>query len=494
MAYTGAASSLVHEGRLRVPTGEWDRTDSTSALSLWPPGYPAAIAIPVSFGVPPIQSARWINVLAAAVSAATIAAVVATPLGAATGAAAVVVVFATQAVVDAHLSVLSEPLFLALLLLLLATMVYARDRLLLLGVLSTMLVMVRYAGASAPAAAVTWTLLDSRYDVGRRMRRALAVAVIPALAIVLWTVRTALARDRHATPHLQVYGDWGGTIQQARDTLAAWLAPLVPSGAAQEWIALAIAVVLAGFVVTAAREAASNRTRQERVKRVASLLGASLVLIVWYLVVIVASRTFVGGTIPLDWRILLPVIVLLELMSVAAVAYWWRAYHTPMHVTIAVLALAWIAAAATMSVNDAQYAITEGSDFAGSDWRQSPLVAWVRAHGRGHPLYSNWPPALYFHAGRIARELPDSSDADDVAGFAERLRTNRGYMVGFDEPSPDVIAPRTLAAQLGLREVVHTPDGAVWTAPDSVAAPAAPAAPQAMPGPVSAPGGSTRQR
>ncbi|HEV2641273.1 MAG TPA: hypothetical protein VGT98_01130, partial [Candidatus Elarobacter sp.] len=133
--------------------------------------------------------------------------------------------------------------------------------------------------------------------------------------------------------------------------------------------------------------------------------------------------------------------------------------------------------------------------FAATTWRQSPLVAWVRARGRGHPLYSNWPPALYFHAGRIARELPDSTDAQDVSGFAERLRADRGYVVGFDAPSPDVIAPRTLAAQLGLREIARTSDGAVWAAadlPDSAAAPVA--APVAAPESVSAPALPPRPR
>jgi hypothetical protein len=275
---------------------------------------------------------------------------------------------------------------------------------------------------------------------------------------------------------VRVYGNWGPSLGQARDTLAAWLAPLVPPGPAQQLVALVIAVALAAFVVAAALDAGSNRTRQVRVARVASLLGAATVLIVWYLIVVLASRAFVGGTIPLDWRILAPVIVLLEVMSVVAIAYWWRAHHRPMHIVLAVLGLAWVVAAAVPSVNDAQFATTDGSDFAGTDWRNSPLIAWVRAHGRGHALYSNWPPALYFHAKRIARDLPDTLDAKDLADFAAVLRTNSGYMVGFRTRSPDVVAPDTLAALLGLREVVRTTDGAVWSAPDPAAA-TAPGAP-----------------
>ena len=485
MAYLGAATSLVHQGRMRVPTAEWDRPDTTSTLSLWPPGFPAAIALPVYFGASPIQSARWINILAAAVTAGAVVLVIAGPLGASFGVIGAAIIFATPAVFDTHVSVLSEPLFIVLMLLLLATMVYARDRLLLLSVLAASVVMVRYAGAAAPAAAVTWTLLDSRRDWRTRWRRAIAVALLPLVALALWFARTAIAPDRHATPRLSVYSGWGGTLIQARDTFAEWLAPLLSDGTLQRTMALLVAVALAGFLITAASDTAGNRLRQLRVGGVSSLLGATSLLGGWYIIVVLASRAFVGGTIPLDGRILAPLIVLIEIAVVTAIGYWWRAYHFPVHATITVLALIWFGAATTVTVNDAIYASTEGSDFAGARWSRSPLTAWVRDHAAGRPIYSNWPPALYFYAHRIARELPDGTDPEDISGFADQIRSDHGYVVGFDERSPDFMSAATLAHDIGLYQVVRTADGTVWAA-DSAAVPATkrdstvtgPAAPQ----------------
>jgi hypothetical protein len=473
MAYMGAATSLVRQGRMRVPTAEWDRADSTSALSLWPPGFPAAIALPVFLGASPVQSARWINIAAAAVTAATIVLLISGSLGIFAGIAGAVVGFATQAVFDTYLSVLSEPLFIALLVLLLFAMVYARDRLILLSVLATATVMVRYAGACAPAAAVIWTLFDSQRDFRARMRRAVTVALVPFIALALWFARTAIAPDRHATPQLNVYGGWSDTIVQARDTLAEWLAPLLSDGTMQRLLALILSVVLAAFVIMAASDTSGNRLRQLRVGGVSALLGAASLLGACYVAVIVASRAFVGGTIPFDWRILAPLIVLVEIAAVAAIAYWWRAYHFPVRMAIVIVALVWLGAATTATVNDAVYAATEGSDFANTTWRDSPLTAWVRANARGRPLYSNWPPALYFHASRIARELPDSADPEDMSGFAERIRANHGYVVAFDERSPDFVAPETLAREIGLHQIVRTADGAVWAA-DTIAGGVAP--------------------
>lgn len=464
MAYVGAATSLAEHGRLRVPTAEWSRPDSTSSLSLWPPGLPTAIALPVFLGESPVQSARWVNVVAAAMTSAAIVLIIAGPLGYPVGVIAALIVFATQAVFDAHISVLSEPLFIALILLVLAAMVYARDRLLLMGLLATLAVAVRYAGASAPLAVVLWTLFDARHDLRTRVRRAGVVAFIPCISIALWFARTAMVPDRHETPRISLYGGWGATLAQARDTLAEWLAPLLPDGAIQRTIAILVAISLVVFIVTAVRDTAADRFRRMQVGGVSTLLGATSLLGSCYLLVIVASRAFIGGTIPLDWRILSPVIALIEIASVVSIGYWWRAYLLPTRIAIAVLVLGWAAAAATVTVNDAMYATSEGSDFAGSDWRESPLIAWVRDNGAGHPLYSNWPAALYFHANRIARELPKAGKPGDVTPFGDQLGRDRGYVVAFNEASPDFVPPDTIARRTGLRLVVRAADGAVWAA------------------------------
>lgn len=498
MAYTGAATSLVQHGTLRVPTGEWDRPDSTSALSLWPPGYPAAIAVPMELGLSPIQSGRWINVIAAAVTALTVGLLVASVAGSGAGLIAVLVVFATQAVFDAHLSVLSEPLFIALLLLTLVAMVRARDQLWLLALLATATVMVRYAGGAAPAAVVCWTLLDSRYPMRRRLRRAAGVALLPTLALLVWFARTAHAPDRHATPEIAIYGNWGDALAQAQDTVASWLVPILDPGMLRRILAALVAVALIAFIAAAAgdtmggrgatRVGARRSTRERarlsaaRPELLAPLIGAATLIGAWYLAIVLASRAFIGGAIPLDWRILAPVIVLVEVMAVASIGHWWHAYHRPLHVLIGVVALAWLAAASVVTFNDAQWAATEGSDFASTEWRTSPLVAWVRANGRGHPLYSNWPAALYFHAHRIARELPDSTDAPELPQFGQRVAAQHAYVIAFDAPSPDFIPPDSLAQLLGWERVARVADGTVWSAgsgapPDSAAMSPVPATP-----------------
>jgi 4-amino-4-deoxy-L-arabinose transferase-like glycosyltransferase len=432
-------------------------------LSFWPPGYPAAIAVPVSAGTNAIQGGRIVNVVAAAITAFTVVMLVGSMAGTGAGVTAAVMIFATPAVFDVHLSILSEPLFIACLVLTLAAMVYARDRLLVLGLVSAMTVMVRYAGACAPAAVTLWTLVDARYAGRRRFLRAIVVALLPVIALVAWVTRTALAKDRHGTPELAVYGGFGATLAQGGTTLVQWLAPLVPEGIAQTVTALALALALLAIILATMQETASTRFRQRQGERVALLLRAAWLLVACYVVVVFASRLFVGRSIPFDWRILSPMIVLLELIIVVSVAHWWRGYHRPVHVAVAVVALLWIGASASVAANDGYYAATEGSDFANVEWRESPVLAWVRQYGRGHTLYSNWPPAVYFHTGRIARETPDWDEVKtDLPNFSEALRTTNGVIVGFNERSPDVVAPDSVARLLQLRVIARFRDGTIW--------------------------------
>src|SRR6185295_14719396 len=99
-------------------------------------------------GVSEPTAARVVEATAALVTAATICLMVAGASGAASGALAVLIVFATPAIVGTHLSILSEPLFYALLALTLAAMVWRPDHPLLAGIVAAAGSLVRYAGLS----------------------------------------------------------------------------------------------------------------------------------------------------------------------------------------------------------------------------------------------------------------------------------------------------------------------------------------------------------
>jgi hypothetical protein len=130
----------------------------------------------------------------------------------------------------------------------------------------------------------------------------------------------------------------------------------------------------------------------------------------------------------------------------------------------------WLAASALVSLGEATWATTNGSDFASAAWRHSQLLDWVRRNAPTAPLYSNWPAAVYFNLHRPAWLLPSpQSSSREWREFSDTL-TRRGglhggLVVAFDAPSPDVASPDSIAAATHLRVVARVDDGVVYAAP-----------------------------
>ena len=183
-----------------------------------------------------------------------------------------------------------------------------------------------------------------------------------------------------------------------------------------------------------------------------------------YLAFVAVSRTVADPSIPFDERILAPAILLAEIGMGVALALWWPGRDRAARVGVGVVVLAWFVASAVTSATRVQSALEDGNDFAGSDWRDSPTVAWVRSPdgGAGRVLYTNWPAALYFNAGRATHDVPDVTDALTLRRFRDRIARSHGVVVAFTAVNGDVAPPDSVARVLGLKQIARFSDGSVW--------------------------------
>ena len=136
-------------------------------------------------------------------------------------------------------------------------------------------------------------------------------------------------------------------------------------------------------------------------------------------------------------------------------------------ISVAAVSLLWLGGSVFVSTQNAIEAITDGSDFASSDWRTSPTVAWVRSRSDGHAIFSNWPAAIYFRTNRIARDIPQSLDKAELREFADIIREKRGVFVAFSSHNTDYPPTDSIARGAGLIEAGQFPDGKLWIAPNS---------------------------
>ncbi|MEP6619772.1 MAG: hypothetical protein ABJE47_10665 [bacterium] len=484
LQYMGAAQAVAMHGQYRVPKAKWTSPDSTEALAHFPPGYPTALALPVRLGMTPTQAARLVQATSAFVTIATVVFLVS---AAATPMAAILLTFALFAMTsmhEVHVSVLSEPLYLACMMLALAAMVHAPERPLRSGIPAAIGVMTRYAGASIVGAAALWQLMQngSWFD---RARRA-TMALLPALVLQgAWIVRTRMAAGPGEIRKVAFYGELGPTIAQGLATFTAWLIP--DAGALRDPIphrgALAaiagtalLMLVLIGTwrIATAARRAAprvgsfvgrSALERDDARELMAwRLMTASTLLVVCYLGMVMASRMFADPEIPLDERILSPALLLLAIIGTVGLARWWRGTHLRVaRLVVGAALLTWWLGSAAATLAEARYALTWGSDFAGKQWHDSELLAWARADGAHTPLYSNWPAVVYFYLHRPSHELPMSMDSDSTTlqAFADTVRVHNGRVLLFGVQTGEFTPSEMLVRLPGFKEVARLADGVV---------------------------------
>jgi hypothetical protein len=377
---------------------------------------------------------------------------------------------------EVHVSVLSEPLFFACLVLTLAAMTCAPDRPLRAGIPAALSALTRYAGMSCVGAVALWSLLQ-RAPLATRIRRAV-VATLPALVLQgAWVLRTRHAAGPSAIRKFAVYTrDLGATFAQGAHTIGAWLVP-DPDAALEPQPHHALLVVAAAVVLLlvvgsgvwrawkdrspAADDRASDAVNPRR------LLAASAVLLACYLGMILVSRLLADPRIPFDNRLLAPALLLVMTIVATALALWWRAAHTEIaRIAVSGALLGWLAASASVTETADRYIRTWGSDFAGEQWRRSELLEWARTAGASVPLYSTWPAAVYFHLHRPAWQVPLRDDAPGLAAFPDTLRVRGGRVLLFDVPDPEHMAPKTLLASRGLRVVARLKDGVVLAATD----------------------------
>ena len=485
LEYLGAAVSLTHGIGLRVPAARWTSADSTMPLVHFPPGFPAAIATGIRLGATPINAARFVEAAAACAPALAVTLTAATAGGPTAAIAAIAIAAATASTVMVHGSVLSEPLFLALLAWF--TLALAADwrgrntrRGLVLGGLATVAALVRYAGASLVLVVLVDAFfgrpdandpaVDPAHGWSARLRRTAFAAALPLLALGVWVLSRSKAGDAERIRDAGLYTrGFGSTLAEGAATVREWLAPGITPELAMTIVALA---VLAGIIALFARAAhvvwkGGGVAGEVRVYRATELVA------VCYAFVLLASRLAADPGIPLDERMLAPLLLLAALAIGVALSSWWRACARAGRWGALILtlgfALSWLAGTAERSSQLVDEFRTDGADLASAGWRESPLVRWASGAAPATRIYTNWPSAIWFHTGRAAVELPYRMDAETMQAFRAKLAREHGVVLGFRANSPDTAPPDSVARLAGLVEVVHWPDGSLWTSPSEAA-------------------------
>ena len=446
MEYLGAAEALVHHGAFRVPAAAWHDPDSTSPLQHFPPGYSIVVAPGVAAGLSPVQSARLVQALAAGAMLALAFWLVSGVAGLAGGSLAALVLVATPAMASDHVRILSEPLFLALLLGTVLLMLRLPERALACGLRAAAAGLVRYAGFSLSGAGALVALWRGG-PLWRGRARAAALVALPGILLQgAWSLRTRL--EGGSIRDIAHYGGVAETLDDGRRTLLTWLAPGVHSPM-QMLVASAVALLAIALVLRAARGALA-------------FFGALGIAGASFAALVLVSRLFADPDIPFDERMLSPLMVLASLAASAAVVLALRGLPRAVRIASVVAVAAWVTASGAATLRFVHEAREGGWGYAMPGWQASRVVRWLRAEGGSHTLFTNNAAGIWFFTHRPSRGLPESYDSSEVADFGETLRSGRGVIAAFKDGYGTEVSADSVARLLRLRPLMHTAAGTVF--------------------------------
>lgn len=479
-SYLSAAVSLVHSGRLRVIGAPYWSSDSTMVMAQWPPGFAMAIAAALRVGLAPMAAVTAVQVVAAAVTMVLTVVTVGRVSSALWGGVAGLAVLLTPALLGTQLNVVSEPLYVAGVSGLLCLMTARPGRPLAMGVVGAGLVMVRYLGLAAVAAAGMWVAMEPGRPA-QRLRRG-GVAALPGLcAYAGWRalvrrnggVMFGTVVDRHIEPIARSFVG----------AAAAWLAPEIEgvpwAHRAAKLLIVLLAVCTAWSVWRAAvgdgRGATLRTVRGGMAAPGSRLIAAAGVLVGCHLALLLLARVSTSS-VEFTLRTYAPVHYLLTVMGVVTLARVWPV-SVPARWLGTGAAVVWLAVGAVATSQLLHRSRTEGIDHASAAERSSPTLAWLRAHSTNAPIYTNEPAKIYFHLHRAARILPWIVAGDTLAHVDAVLHRRPGYVVWFDGgraegyvPTPLLplaLSPSRLVAGVRLVTAARLADGIVFV-PDTV--------------------------
>lgn len=285
--------------------------------------------------------------------------------------------------------------------------------------------LIRYASLPFAAAGLLGLLLlDGERAPRARLARAAALGVAALLPLVSWVgymlSRTGRVAGRAIHFRPTAIAELEGAFRIAAD----WILPGRLQGEAfRAWAgALLLLTWAVGALAVMVRR---NRSRTKEVPRDVPHSADLLTLFVFaYAGMIVAARSFLSPSVSISHRIFS---IGYAAVVVGGVAYTsdvlpWFERRTRMWprgagaALLTIVLVLWGGLQITHTLKWWREARSDGLGYATPEWRDSPLLRYVRELPVGTPVYSNGPDAIYALTGIAAKPLPDWPGGTAVAG------------------------------------------------------------------------------
>lgn len=463
--YVAAARSLLAGQGLA-------RYDGSPFLH-WPPAYPALLAFAGAVGMEPLVAARYVNATAFGMIV-VLAGWTLRALGMARATVMVCCVATVLAIPLVHVSVYawSEVVFILFVLAaLLQLNSFGRrarlSRLVWAATFAALACLTRYVGVTVIAAGGAALLGFPGKPLRVRLGYLLTYLGIAVAPLAVWLARNYLISSTLTGSRPQATASFLGNVSLLLNAVNVWFLP--HCGPVLLHAALTIAIIALALV------GVSRFTRQRREDtpvRWRILQCPFFWFLIIYPTFIVAAASLIAFD-PIDNR-LTAVLFVPALVMLARAVEGFRTSrggesgNRTVRRIVGVAGFFWVAYLLTGTVFLVHLYGWKGGGFARPEWRNASIVAFLRAHRPQGELYSNWPEAVYIHAGLPAKHLgfPDGDEA--ISRWAEAagagvIEGRPSYLIWWNAGRrPNTCTLNDIRAHASLEAVHETGDGGVY--------------------------------
>ena len=448
-------------------------------ITHYPPGYSLALAALTATGIDTLVAARWLAATLFGLNVALAGALVFRVTRSAWPAwSAGLLVLGSPALIVTHTWVLSESLFLFLALLLLIALGRAAERgtawrVVSAGFVAGMAYLTRYVGVALIGAGGLALLAFGAGALRRRLSTAFGFGVAAVLGPALWAARNLAQSGSISYRAQSLHPPSLERLFEAAETSSLWLLPSRFPSPLREGAALLLVilvVVLAARVLARGPSVAAPTGLKQQV-------GVVLSLAVVYPLSLVAAITLVGSSVPLDDRILSPLLVALLVLGVLVV---WDLQQRAgrggaLRIGLAVAAVGFLALTLVRGAGSIRRLQADGQGAAARAWQESALIDWVRRLPAETAIYSNELDIIYLYTGRQVYQAPIRWDpvleaprhdySEQLATMREAILHRGAVLVLFDTiGGQQAFLPSREELSEGLSEWLRADDGAVYGA------------------------------
>lgn len=486
VAYVAATRNILDSRGISVP--DYDRA-VIAPMTHWPPLFPILLSGICLLGTEVLEAGRWLNAFVFAGNVLLAGAVLHRCTGrswlALVGA---FVVLNSAQLIDVHLMLWTEPVFMFLGLLGLAMLGshLENPKLPLLigaGVAVALAFLSRYLGIVLVGAAVVGILLLSQRTWKRRMVDCGLFALVSCLPMAFWVIRNRLVAHSMTNREVMFHPVEGEKIRLAALTVSRWFLPeSLPEIVKMVFVpALLLGLaVLTALPFTRGARAAQGPPAESRGRKIPLLL---MIFLISYAVFLLVSISFFDANTPLDNRILSP-------LNLTALILLFCCADKLLHHAraLGVVRIALIVVVGVFALLKARQNVemnflgrSDGEGFSSRRWRESNILDSrpIQELPAGAVLYSNVPEAIYLHAylhhspRGEAYSVPSrfnpltrAERADypaEMKAMEHKLRQNGGFVVYLTDGGRAYLPSREqLTSHLSVTAVLERDDGTIY--------------------------------